>query len=128
MTQGVAFDLSRKLEHTVHVRALFRLNRLEKVPRVVAALAEALGYPLGVVSCERYWKTDGLVDVRLTATLPAMTPSEVFWDVGVRCTHMGMALRGPYISQDRWEFSAITSQPCGVLSLEWIEVSCYDEV
>lgn len=45
MTQGVAFDLSRKLEHTVHVRALFRLNRLEKVPRVVAALAEALGYP-----------------------------------------------------------------------------------
>ena len=67
----------REITWTCYLRVTSR----EKAARVLTRLSEALGVPLIVIECERYWKDNALFRATITSPLQADTIATAIFTV-----------------------------------------------
>jgi hypothetical protein len=113
--------------HAVTWRAMWRLNKREKVERFARQLSRRLNSPLHIVQCTRYHKDKGLWDVRLSSHPIENSPLQAYGA-------LIQMISGPsgfggwtnfgvhFYDNGHWDTELLMKRPETVKALEWLSV------
>ncbi|SFS76147.1 hypothetical protein [Paenibacillus sp. BC26] len=107
----------------IYWHAFFKVNREEKVHKLLTKINEVCEMNGTLISCERYWKDSFLFDVVFSTPLNMHKIADAIFAVLTSSHKLAYQweVTGPYITEPgTWEFRGLTTKT-NVTGIEWIE-------
>ncbi|MDQ0062700.1 hypothetical protein [Paenibacillus harenae] len=114
----------------IYWHAFFKVNREEKVHKLLTRFNEVCDMKGTLVSCERYWKDSSLFDVVFSTPLNKDEIADAVFAALVISHKLAYQweVTGPYISEPgMWGFRGLTTKT-KVTGIEWIEFRVESEI
>lgn len=118
------------MHKNIYWHAFFKVNREEKVQKLLTRFNEVCNIKVTLISCERYWKDPTLFDVVFTTPLNKEEITDAVFAALVISNKLAYQweVTGPYIfEQGIWEFRGLTTKT-KVTGMEWIEFTVKSEI
>ncbi|WP_141504495.1 hypothetical protein [Paenibacillus luteus] len=114
----------------IYWHAYFKVNREEKVHKLLARINEICDMKGTLISSERYWKDSSLFDVVFRTPLIKDKIADTVFEALVISNKLAYQweVTGPYISEPgMWNFHGLTTKT-KVTGIEWIQFRVEPEI